>query len=628
MEQPQCDIDATKQAGKIQNSRKRKKQYFNRIRQQMEFYFGDSNLSKDRFLSKLMAENPYVPLDVFLTFNKIKAMANSIEELQKAIDGSEMLELSDDRQSVRRTTEIQKKDQLDEYMIYVEALPPNATHDSVRHQFSQFGNVAYVSLPKYKKSGRIKEFAFVEFEEKSSVEKCIQAFQQFDGVIGGVEDAKNLASVSSYIKEQEELEKTEQPEKLIEDEDKENKTEDEKPCESEPNSDDESVAPKQSLDAPSTSNDEDVPSERAKIDESAGSQEKDNEVKEEEDFVPATKRMKIIEPESDRDEAEDKEGDGDGDEDREGEHDAEKEGDGQTEPKKKRRRRRNRNPSCSAVKQDIAPVANTNKLADDTKTIDDPNQALSLLRVTTKIQWKRLRNQYLLLQRKKYAEVKQLLNQNKTRNQKVSTLPLASVRPVTMKNKKFVSPTSTKRICTRNINFYGAMRDEQNTNTYECSIIDSNTEKVEDEQTSDKKAKTKDLQIEFKPGIIVKVNFDDASTDLTDFKAEMKQYSFVKYVDLKEGCTFAHVRVDESRSAPILIKHCAPKRCQILTGDCENEYWTKIAKDRQEKLTKRFQVKKTRSKRNLRKIIKNIAEVNVVKTLDNKTNVSHIRFED
>lgn len=46
-------------------------------------------------------------------------MANGIEDIQKALDGSEMLELSSDRQSVRRITEMQKKDDIDEYMIYV-----------------------------------------------------------------------------------------------------------------------------------------------------------------------------------------------------------------------------------------------------------------------------------------------------------------------------------------------------------------------------------------------------------------------------------------------------------------------------------------------------------------------------
>lgn len=38
--------------------RKRKKHYFNAIRKQMEFYFGDANLTKDRFLRKLIDKDP------------------------------------------------------------------------------------------------------------------------------------------------------------------------------------------------------------------------------------------------------------------------------------------------------------------------------------------------------------------------------------------------------------------------------------------------------------------------------------------------------------------------------------------------------------------------------------------
>lgn len=49
-------MEVNKEEGKA-HSRKRKKQYYNRIRHQMEFYFGDANLSKDRFLNKLLAIN-------------------------------------------------------------------------------------------------------------------------------------------------------------------------------------------------------------------------------------------------------------------------------------------------------------------------------------------------------------------------------------------------------------------------------------------------------------------------------------------------------------------------------------------------------------------------------------------
>lgn len=84
-------------------------------------------------------------------------------------------------------------------------MPPKATHETIRKQFKQFGNVVYVSLPKYR-SGRIKEFAFVEFEDKESVDRCINMFRQFNGVIADSFDAEKLKSIEAYIKEQEEAE--------------------------------------------------------------------------------------------------------------------------------------------------------------------------------------------------------------------------------------------------------------------------------------------------------------------------------------------------------------------------------------------------------------------------------------
>lgn len=39
-------------------SRKRKKHIFNDVRQSMEFYFSDANLSKDRFLMRLIEKDP------------------------------------------------------------------------------------------------------------------------------------------------------------------------------------------------------------------------------------------------------------------------------------------------------------------------------------------------------------------------------------------------------------------------------------------------------------------------------------------------------------------------------------------------------------------------------------------
>lgn len=54
-----------------------------------------------------------------MKFNKLKSLLSSPEDIEKALYNSEFLELSDDKQSVRRTTEIRPKENVDEFTIYV-----------------------------------------------------------------------------------------------------------------------------------------------------------------------------------------------------------------------------------------------------------------------------------------------------------------------------------------------------------------------------------------------------------------------------------------------------------------------------------------------------------------------------
>lgn len=44
--------------GSFKKVRHRKKQLYKSIRNQMEFYFSDANLTKDRFLGKLIMQDP------------------------------------------------------------------------------------------------------------------------------------------------------------------------------------------------------------------------------------------------------------------------------------------------------------------------------------------------------------------------------------------------------------------------------------------------------------------------------------------------------------------------------------------------------------------------------------------
>lgn len=132
----------------------------------MEFYFSEANLHKDRFLKQQLQQTSdgYVDLEMFLRFNKIRALVDNTALLAKALSKSEVLQVNEDKTKVRRTKPLEEPTDVDERTVYVECLPAGVNHDWVRNKFAKCGQVVYVSLPKYKSTGDIKGFAFVEFD--------------------------------------------------------------------------------------------------------------------------------------------------------------------------------------------------------------------------------------------------------------------------------------------------------------------------------------------------------------------------------------------------------------------------------------------------------------------------------
>lgn len=481
-------------------------------------------------------------------------------------------------------------------------------------------------------SGKIKEFAFIEFEQKSSVERCISAFRQFDGVINSSYEANKIQSVTTYLKEQDELDQQKH-----EDVRNDKKDGDVKPSsatelsamKSEANGDLECATDISDVDSlPSIASQPPPPAKRAKLMSEAEESTGENESATERSNGTAKEALSVIETDGDGEKQDD-----DADFDEEESHD-------DLPGKRRRRKRRKRR---NIVRSSHSPELVQHAQIVEENQMESLKNSLKLLRVATKIEWKRLRNKYLALQREQYAQLKKIYVQQQPASskysKKASTLPPLP-RPVTIKSKQ---PPS-KQICTRNINFYGA-NDDQNTENGIGAVANEDPNLFVPAEVIERKKSTvpataiakkpttiamaqnlsKDPLFEYEPGLIVKVSFDEPCIDVSDFKAEMKQYAFVRYVDLKGGQMSAYVRVDSPHSAPHLIKHCAPRRCQILAGDVEIDYWKKIANDREAKLTKAVKMPKVRDKK-MKNVLRHFTQTGKIVNVPSATN--HIRFED
>uniref|UniRef100_A0A1B0FQW8 La-related protein 7 n=1 Tax=Glossina morsitans morsitans TaxID=37546 RepID=A0A1B0FQW8_GLOMM len=511
--------------------RKRKKHYFNAIRKQMEFYFGDANLTKDRFLRKLIDKDPYVPLDLFLTFNKIKCLAACVEDIVKSLHKSDLLELDGTQQKVRRKTPLPEDRNVDEKTLYVEALPPNADHEWVRGVFERFGNVTYVSLPRYAKSRKIKEFGFIEFEKEKSVRRAVKAFAEFNGVLCALEkDPAELASVRAYLREQE-------SEKDITEHTTE--TSQQGNCRkrraSEGLNDDSEVKTKK---VKYESVDENVASVSVTSQQSSLKTENSSIVTDEEFKEP-----------------------------------------NETNQKKKSRRKKNK-----------SKIAEKLKIQAELST----DVAYYELKILPKRDWKRLRNKYLNLQRESVAELKrkawreqqELKHQLRDTNNEDSNSQL-----MTQPSPHKIVKTPDHKLQRMNMNFYGAGEDEAKTSS----------------------GLSKLPLFSYEPGLIVEITLLEPCVSVKEFKAEMRQHSSVKYVDIKEGATQAYLRLDSPNGALDFVQQiaCAEYQCKILGGDAEMEYWRKIEKDRAQKLKKLIKIPQKRGREKIKKLI-------------NK----HLRFED
>lgn len=486
-----------------------------------------------------------VPLEIFLSFNKIKTLTLDVGQIAKSLGNSQLLELDESGLKVKRKTKLPVQREVNDKTLYVEALPANANHDWLKEVFSRYGPVAYVSLPHYPGTRKIKEFAFIEFEKSSSVEKAVKAFTQIQGVLAVDTDPSELASIKSYQQQQQPVlpqeQQPQQDEMLVED------------------------PPKRNLkrEATDKNKEELLDVKRAKLE--AVEQPEETSTAEETDASETDAEATAEASEGER---------------------KEDTKDGEDTSKKRRRKRKKK------------------------AVIDKPNidpSALEL-KVLPKTSWSSLRNKYLNLQRRLVSEAKSKLWREQHPYQQQHQHPITHhanpPQPEVTKEEDTSSevlsdggggetvgeagPIPTKRrkaVHKMNMNFYGAGGGET-----------TKSEEPSQERTP---------LFKYEPGLIVECALLEPCTSVKEFKADMRQYPEIKYVDIKEGDQVAQLRLATPQGAEELVRqlNCAERQLTILRGQAEALYWRKIEQDREAKLSKKVRVQQKRGREKVSKLL-------------------------
>ncbi|KAM8940441.1 la-related protein 7 isoform 1-T1 [Pelodytes ibericus] len=157
--------------------RTRVKQLLADIAKQVDFWFGDVNLHKDRFMREQIEKtrDGYIDISLLTSFNKMKKLTTDAKLIARAIKNSSVVELNLDNTKIRRRLPLGDKPQdVDCRTVYAELLPKNVNHGWIERVFGKCGTVVYVSIPRYKSTGDPKGFAFIEFETQEQAAKAIE----------------------------------------------------------------------------------------------------------------------------------------------------------------------------------------------------------------------------------------------------------------------------------------------------------------------------------------------------------------------------------------------------------------------------------------------------------------------
>ncbi|XP_039276782.1 la-related protein 7 isoform X2 [Nilaparvata lugens] len=620
-ESEKTDKEEPKAADVPKKSRGRKKLQYQTLKKQMEFYFSAANLSKDRFLAQLLKDSKYVDLNVFLNFNKIKSLTDNIKDIANAIQSSDLLQLTECGTKVCRVKPLEQKQNSEECTIYVENIPAKTDHDFLSVVFSVYGEIDYVSIPRFKISKKNKGFAFIEFKEPESVEKAITAFKGFGNHLLDKIEPAQLCSIKTFNEEKElenakNLEKTGTHHKRFDEDDgleaddnvdqvkTENKV-DETDC-SNKNSAKEEVEDKAEEKSEKEERKRDKKKRKVKLETESSDEPKAKKTKKEESESEShsSKNKRKISAGSDQET---------GNESEKIEHIRVESGDEQPKKKKKKeeeaealeshkkgkkkkKKKKNKKKCSMSGGESESENVKERELENDTHTgreedilfRQDQQETDNFVQETSNNEDEF--DEFDTDMKKKHRK------RNKSKREKAySTLQIMTKKEWKVMRNKYLNEqkkrmgTLKKHLQQKRWEYYNSNKEE---NMEETEV--KQEEKPQNEKSSDGK-------VSYQAGIIVKIVMDEPIADKDAFKNDLKRKPDIKYIDVKECSNTAHLRFASTEAAQQFVQNSTWSGTTVLEGSEEQDYWDKVWKDREAKINKNIRKPKNGRKKLLEK---------------------------
>lgn len=153
-----------------------------KIIEQVEYYFGDINLPRDRFLQgELKKDDGWVELSTMLRFKRLAGICSDPEIIAAALLNSKLMQVSEDRSKIRRDPDLPLPENSLEHWqtvkhrtVYVKGFPLDATLDDVQSFFKQFGIIENIVMRRERSGTKaFKGSVFATFKDRETAKTFV-----------------------------------------------------------------------------------------------------------------------------------------------------------------------------------------------------------------------------------------------------------------------------------------------------------------------------------------------------------------------------------------------------------------------------------------------------------------------
>ena len=155
-----------------------------KIKKQVEFYFGDSNLPRDKFLQAEIAKDKegWVSLPTILSFNRMKALTTDKSLVLEALKESGLIEISKDGNMIRRISEIKNSNPL-ERTLFVSGLKKESSLEDLEKYFEEScSGLASIRMLRTREDHSFTGNVFIEFGSIDDMTSSLQKLKAIEGL--------------------------------------------------------------------------------------------------------------------------------------------------------------------------------------------------------------------------------------------------------------------------------------------------------------------------------------------------------------------------------------------------------------------------------------------------------------